>query len=137
MGKTYKISTFFAAVLCLMLLISAYGAFDYFKEYGYLFGFILYICFCWFVLSLRATVDGYYTDVRNGTIWLNAGDVWKYGETINGANRYSDKELRENHLQFVEEYYGNQYQCKAVEKAKILNYFKDNWTLPPGNKIFR
>ncbi len=87
--------------------------------------------------SLCAIVSGYYRNVRGGTVYLNAGDVWKYGETTDPNGRYSQAWLDNNNLLFTPEYYGNQYECKAVEKAKLLKYFKDNWTLPPGNKIFR
>lgn len=87
--------------------------------------------------SLRATHSGEYTNVRGGTTHLEAGDVWKYGETTNPNDRYSDKWLSESGLYYFTEFTGTQLQCKIVEKEKIYGYFVTNWSLPPGNKIFR
>ncbi len=89
--------------------------------------------------SLRATSSGQYVCYTciSGTIDLSSGDVWKYGETINPGNRYSDKWLIDNSLRFVPEFYGNQVQIKIEEKKKIYGYFLKYGHLPPGNKIFR
>ncbi|UBM59227.1 DUF6443 domain-containing protein [Marinilongibacter aquaticus] len=91
-----------------------------------------------FQYSLRALSSGYYPNVRGGTVWLNQGDVWKYGETTQGMNRYSQKELSQGMgLQMVPEFIGNQVEIKIAEKGKIYGYFFQNGSLPPGNKIFR
>jgi hypothetical protein len=68
---------------------------------------------------------------------LNAGDVWKYGETTNPAGRYSPGQLSGLNVQQVNEFSGSQMSIKIAEKAKIYNYFITNGQLPPGNKIFR
>ncbi|GAA0875033.1 hypothetical protein GCM10009118_14410 [Wandonia haliotis] len=69
---------------------------------------------------------------------LNPGDVWKYGETINLATRYSDGYLQSvGGVQLFTEFRGNQVQIKVMEKTKIYGYFLRNGHLPPGNKIFR
>ncbi|AZA80831.1 sugar-binding protein [Chryseobacterium lactis] len=94
--------------------------------------------------SLRATADGEYpvmssgSSAPTGTTHLNAGDVWKYGETTS-QNRYSDSELKSigPGVKQVNEFSGTQRQIKMMEKAKIYNYFFQNGNLPPGNKIFR
>ena len=89
--------------------------------------------------SLRATGSGPYTcfTCSGGTTSLNAGDVWKYGETTNPAGRYSQSQLSGWGVRQVNEFYGNQVQIKVMEKTKIYGYFLQNGHLPPGNKIFR
>jgi hypothetical protein len=87
--------------------------------------------------SLRAIADGYYTDYTGGgTVFLKAGQVWKYGETTS-EHRYSDSFLTANGLLFVPEFAGNQMEIKIAEKTKIYGYYIANGRLPPGNKIFR
>ncbi|AWM13817.1 type IV secretion protein Rhs [Flavobacterium sediminis] len=89
--------------------------------------------------SLRATTSGSYPcySCSSGTMNLNTGDVWKYGETTNPAGRYSESYLEANRVQQVNEFSGSQLQIKIAEKSKIYNYFLQNGHLPPGNKIFR
>lgn len=92
-----------------------------------------------FQYSLRATTSGNYPNVRGGTLHLNAGDVWKYGETTQGFGRYSDSYLNTigPGVRMVPEYFGTQTEIKVMEKVKIYNHFFNNGTLPPGNRIFR
>ncbi|MDY3344200.1 hypothetical protein PG326_02875 [Riemerella anatipestifer] len=73
-----------------------------------------------------------------GTKFLNAGDVWKYGETTS-LNRYSEDYLKSigGGLKMTPQFYGNQMQIKIAEKSKIYSYFITHGELPPGNKIFR
>ena len=94
--------------------------------------------------SLRATTEGEYpvmssgSSAPTGTTHLSAGAVWKYGETTS-SDRYSDSQLKQvgPGVKQVNEFSGTQRQIKMMEKAKIYNYFFQNGTLPPGNKIFR
>jgi hypothetical protein len=95
--------------------------------------------------SLRAAVSGPYpimtadSSVPTGTTMLNAGDVWKYGETTNPAGRYSQSQLSgigPGVIQ-VNEFQGTQTQAKIAERAKIVNYYIQKGQLPPGNKIFK
>ncbi|MEM9339710.1 MAG: RHS repeat-associated core domain-containing protein [Bacteroidota bacterium] len=78
-----------------------------------------------------------------GSVQMNAGDVWKIGETTQWDSstqtqyRYSDQWLRDNNLIFIREYEGNVFQIKSVEKLKLIQYSISNFDLPPGNKIFR
>ncbi|MBX3241938.1 MAG: RHS repeat-associated core domain-containing protein [Chitinophagaceae bacterium] len=92
-----------------------------------------------FQYSLRASVDGEYPNVRGGTTFLKAGEVWKYGETTQGLGRYTPNELKSTGLGviMVPEMVGNQVEIKVAEKVKIYGYFFANGHLPPGNKIFR
>ncbi len=89
--------------------------------------------------SLRATVSKDYPcfTCASGTMSLNAGDIWKYGETTNPSGRYSEKDLRAIGVRQINEFSGTQRQIKMMEKAKIYGYYFQNGQLPPGNKIFR
>ena len=89
-----------------------------------------------FVYQLQATKDGYYDDVRGGKVYLNAGDVWKYGQTVH-SNRYSRAELSRKDLTRINIFYGNQMEILIQEKIMIYGYVFEHGKLPPGNKIFR
>ncbi len=92
-----------------------------------------------FQYSLRARKAGYYPNVRGGSTYLNAGDVWKYGETTQGFSRYSDNYLKNTGLglEMIPEHFGSVWEIKLMEKSKIYGYFFTHGTLPPGNRIFR
>lgn len=90
-----------------------------------------------FVYQLQATKDGYYNDVRGGKVYLNTGDVWKYGQTVNGSKRYSRAELSRKDLTRINIFYGNQMEILIQEKIMIYGYVFEHGKLPPGNKIFR
>ncbi len=88
--------------------------------------------------SLRATTTGDYIcfTCASGTMNLNAGDIWKIGETTL-ANRYTQVEMERERVEQFNEFSGNQVEIKVVEKVKIYAYFAAHGHLPPGNKIFR
>lgn len=86
--------------------------------------------------ALTAKTSGYYPNVRSGTTYLKAGEVWKYGETTS-SDRYSAKYLRTMGLNFTPQFFGNQMEIKIQEKVMIYSYFFGNGSLPPGNSIFR
>lgn len=94
--------------------------------------------------SLRANSSGQYPvfssgfSTPTGSTFLNKGDVWKFGETTT-TGRYSDSYLKTigPGVKQYNEFSGTQRQIKMMEKTKIYNYFFQNGTLPPGNKIFR
>lgn len=89
--------------------------------------------------ALIATQPGYYTSYTygGGIVFLNTGDVWKYGETTHTDTRYSQEWRIAHGLKMDIEYVGSQRECKIQEKIKIYRYFFSNGHLPPGNKIFR
>ncbi|WP_426994316.1 RHS repeat domain-containing protein [Methylomonas sp. CM2] len=87
--------------------------------------------------SLRAVFSGSYPNVRGGTVYLNAGDVWKYGQTSNPESRYPAKQLAKAGLEYVPEFRGSKVTALIQEKLKIYSYAIENGELPPGNKIFR
>ena len=91
-----------------------------------------------FQYSLRATVDGYYPNVRGGKVFLKAGEVWKFGETTS-TDRYSPRELKSigPGVLMLPEVFGNQVEIKVAEKIKIYSYVIQNGNSPPGNTIFR
>ena len=90
--------------------------------------------------SLRATSSGMYPNVRGGQVFLNTGDVWKYGETTQNPpeKRYGgiDK-LHNKGLEMHYDFRGTQKQIKREEKRKLYFYFFNYQHLPPGNSIFR
>jgi len=89
------------------------------------------------VYSLRANQPGDYPNVRGGTTFLNAGDVYRYGETTQPDARYSNSDLRRQGLEYQTEYQGSQTMAKIVEKQRIYGHFFEYGALPPGNRIFR
>ena len=89
--------------------------------------------------ALIASQSGYYPSYSygNGVVYLQVGEVWKYGETTHINTRYSDAWLKENNLTKLIQAVGTQRQMKIEEKRKIYGYFMKYHHLPPGNKIFR
>jgi len=100
--------------------------------------------------ALVASVSGYYpcyqTECENLIIWLNAGEVWKYGKTCNGEDgRYLSSYLMEMKLFYRQQFVGNEKECLIIEKQKIYSYpnlpecliRKIILLRPPGNKIDR
>ncbi len=101
--------------------------------------------------ALLATKEDWYPCYRNSQsmIYLNIGEVWKYGKTCIGEEkRYGN--LRAKNLAFNQEFTGTEIQCLIVEKIKIYNYivYPENirrayktgnppLLRPPGNKIDR
>jgi len=93
-----------------------------------------------FTYELRVNNSGNYIDVRGRSVYLNAGDVWKYGETSTGMKRYSQSTLDNmvpGGVNMVPIFIGNQTEIKVQEKIMIYWYAVQNGSLPPGNKIFR
>ena len=92
------------------------------------------------VYSLRTTQDGLYLDVRKGLVFMEKGEVWKYGETTQQPPeaRYGGKaNLERQGLVMIREKPGSQKQIKIEEKYLLYNYYFHNGHLPPGNSIFR
>ena len=93
--------------------------------------------------ALKAVEDGFYPVMKRGFaepqggVWLNAGDVWKYGTTKNPATRYPESFYREWGLQYEPQVSGTLQEALAAEKANVLRYEAQHGVLPPGNKIRR
>ncbi len=69
--------------------------------------------------------------IANDSIWLNIGEVWKYGKTCVGELKrypgqvyyYDGKYLLDfNDLQYLIQFTGTETNCLIEEKKKIYNY---------------
>ena len=90
-----------------------------------------------FTYKLVATKNGYYRNVRkNEMVYLNAGDVWKYGETTQGENRYK-KNSYEKNFKMKPIFYGSKTEILIHEKKMLIEYYYEHHELPPGNRIFK
>ncbi len=106
---------------------------------------------------LTALYSGWYPLLRWGeaiaqdSIWLNEGEVWKYGITCVGELRrytnhiyYNDSKykLTQKDLFFETQFKGTEKECKIEEKRKIYNYpllpecmaREKKLARPPGHK---
>jgi hypothetical protein len=97
-----------------------------------------------FVYALLAEHDGFYNVYATGSsvplpvkVYLQAGDVWKYGESTDIKNRYDNGYLKQEGVTITPLFSGNQVQLKAMEKFLLYGYFFQNGQLPPANKYFR
>jgi hypothetical protein len=96
--------------------------------------------------TLRAKTSGVYpvytwgSSVPTGTKYLNAGEIWKIGETIqydpsSGKQwRYLQTYLDAHNVSFVPEYLGPKTDIVFVQQMKLAQYLYSNGYLPPGNK---
>ena len=66
--------------------------------------------------------------IANDSIWLNAGEVWKYGKTCIGELKrypgqiyyYDGKYLLDREdLRYIKQFIGNEAECLIEEKMKI------------------
>jgi RHS repeat-associated protein len=90
-----------------------------------------------FQYALVAKVSGLYPNVRGGSTFLNAGDVYKYGTTNNPDGRYPLSELLGLNVNMVKQFEGTRSQTLVAEKIQLIEYAVSNLTLPPGNRIFK
>lgn len=75
-----------------------------------------------------------------GTVFLNKGDVWKYGQTMNPKSRYSQSFLDNTGkgLNFDSQFKTTSFKSVIQrEYFKIVDYEARFGFLPPGNKIRR
>lgn len=95
--------------------------------------------------ALIAQRDGFYPVMQRGFkepqdgTWLNAGEVWKYGTTVNPSTRYSGTFLNNtgNGLRYDQMMSGTLPQALFAEKVAIQNYRQMFGILPPGNKMVK
>lgn len=96
--------------------------------------------------ALFATANTYYPcfSCPDGakTIFLNTGEVWKYGTTRKGeGERYPNQNYGAPNLIFITQFVGTTTECLKMEKIKIYNYpllpeakrRKVRLFRPPGN----
>jgi RHS repeat-associated protein len=96
--------------------------------------------------ALRAAQDGMYPVMQRGfkdpvgSVFLKEGDVWKFGQTINGEGRYSGAFYRNTGAGLR---FDSQFQTSSSKAAlqreldEILKFERQFGKLPPGNKIRR
>ena len=90
-----------------------------------------------YTYKLIVKKDSMYRNVRTGQdIPMKRGDVWKIGESLHPADRYSDHSY-ESRFFMDKIYYGTKTQILIKEKKELLKYYLQNGHLPPGNKIFK
>ena len=87
--------------------------------------------------ALVATVSGPYPSVRGGIVTLTAGDVWKFGTTVDVGGRYSQSALVGLNLKMVEQTRGTANHVLVQEKVMLIQHAILNGSLPPGNRIFK
>jgi hypothetical protein len=95
--------------------------------------------------AIVANFAGFYFCEHRGTIYLQKGEIWKYGKTCLGENKRYSGGLDDNRLSFRTQFKGTEIQCLIVEKVKLYTYSlstenlkrENKLILPPGNKIFR
>ncbi|MCU0389604.1 MAG: hypothetical protein MUE81_00655 [Thermoflexibacter sp.] len=75
--------------------------------------------------ALIAKIEGYYpceSCEKEKIVFLKAGEVWKYGVTINGEKGRYPKGLPDSRLRYFGQFIGNLVQCLVEEKRKIIYY---------------
>lgn len=88
--------------------------------------------------QLEANKDGFYRNVRtNSLIYMKEGEVWKYGETIQGTNRYDKNSYEMTNFRMRPLFYGTKTEILIQEKIMLYWYYFQNGQLPPGNKRFQ
>jgi hypothetical protein len=90
-----------------------------------------------FQYALVANASGFYPNVRGGTTFLNAGDVYKYGTTYDLAGRYPMSELIGLNVSIIKQFEGTKSETLVAEKIQLIGYAVSNLRLPPGNRIFK
>ncbi len=101
------------------------------------------------VYMLIARESGWYMCYlcKRGSVYLNKGEVWKYGYTCNPETRYDDEWLQQMKLQYVPIYYGDIKECRRKEIELIRDYpiLPENMrrpqhlrlVVPPGSKTIK
>jgi hypothetical protein len=94
---------------------------------------------------LIASQKGYYLcySCPKSNIYLNVGEIWKYGVTTKGQSGRYPNGFPDNRLRYFVEFSGSIQECLKQEKLKIYNYALLSENLkrqnpiirPPGNKI--
>ena len=70
-------------------------------------------------------------------VYMKKGDVWKYGETIQGEKRYNKDSYEAGNLKMRRLFYGSKTDILIQEKIMLYWYYSEHGQLPPGNKRFQ
>ena len=90
----------------------------------------------------KAVEPGFYPVMTRGFsepqagVWLEAGDVWKYGTTKNPETRYSQTFLDAWGLRYFTEFKGSSADALLNEKGSILTYLLENGTFLQETRSF-
>lgn len=87
--------------------------------------------------ALVAERPGLYPTVGGDLVQLDAGDVWKYGMTIDPSNRYPLAAMQTLGLQMEIQATGTRSRVYVAEKLQLIQYYISHGSLPPGNRIFK
>lgn len=92
--------------------------------------------------TLIANKNGYYpcSHCPSKLFYLNKGETWKYGVTINGqSGRYSLEFLTASNLSYLIEFEGTLQECLEEEARKIILYyqFPENFSRTYENRLAR
>ena len=95
--------------------------------------------------ALFVRVPGYYPcfNCDSTHIFLNAGELWRYGSTVKKQEGRYPSSRRIEGMRYTVQFTGNIFECKKQELIKIYNYplLPENikrikpLIRPPGNKI--
>jgi len=92
--------------------------------------------------ALIAKSNGWYPCLHSGrtTVFLKAGEVWKYGVTSKGQfGRYAAKFLLSNNVLYDLQFKGTVSECLKQEQIKLFNYryLPENLARPPADRLSR
>ncbi len=93
--------------------------------------------------ALIATEPGFRPVMRRGftqpqgQVWMEAGEVWKFGTTKSPSTRYSPTYLADRGLLYRTQSTGTLQEALSAERTAIQKYLETQGRLPPGNKIIR
>lgn len=84
-----------------------------------------------------------YSCISKDSLYLNQGEIWKYGVTKQGELGRYGRSLLFNKLLYLTQFEGLLHECYMEEKRKIFNYpllpeniiRLEKLPRPPGNKV--
>lgn len=101
------------------------------------------------VYKLVALKSGWYMChlCSQGSIYLNKGEVWKYGYSCSPETRYKKEWLQQMNLRYIPIFFGDMKECRAKEIELIRDYplLPENMNrpeylrlvVPPGSKTIK
>lgn len=88
---------------------------------------------------LLATTSGWYECYlcKDGVFWLNKGEIAKIGITTNPAERYSQRWLEDNRVEYIIEVEGNLATVRRAEIERIASYplLPENMARPKEKRL--
>ncbi|TAE03380.1 MAG: hypothetical protein EAZ97_01570 [Bacteroidetes bacterium] len=92
--------------------------------------------------ALVAKVSGIYPCFScpdRDSIFLNEGEIWKYGVTCNGEKRRYGNKMPTQDLVYLPQYTGSLLECSIMETRKIIEYplLPENLNRKPADRLAR